>query len=377
MLSALVLKEELKSRVSAELSESEREVAARDHHAVRPPRPCGLTIHTAIGCVFRCKYCYIYDMGFKPEVKPYPLTGIQLVYSLLSNKYFIPGSTGTYLAFGSVSEPFHPLVKDKTFEYVECVYKYLGNPVQFSTKAYLSRSDAEKLVRMSEGKISPLVTVVTLEYSDLLEPYAPKPEKRLETIRNLKEAGLKPFLFLRPIIPGLTEKEYKQVISLAKEYGAVGVVAGSLRVTKRILSELKEAGLDISEIARRLKVPLDKMKQGVQYDVIASDIKEEIEKYARKEGLVFFPAACMANLYTHSITCWKMHLMGLGKTAPPKPTPDEVRKLAERLGVQLVNVRFEGGVLSAVARCRNCNARLIGELLRSSYLACTKIFIAT
>ncbi|MGC8994056.1 MAG: radical SAM protein, partial [Pyrobaculum sp.] len=24
--------------------------ARRDHHAKRPPRPCGITIHTGVGC---------------------------------------------------------------------------------------------------------------------------------------------------------------------------------------------------------------------------------------------------------------------------------------------------------------------------------------
>jgi len=38
--------------------------ARRDHHARRPPRPCGMTIHTGIGCSMGCIYCYVPDMGF-------------------------------------------------------------------------------------------------------------------------------------------------------------------------------------------------------------------------------------------------------------------------------------------------------------------------
>ncbi|MEM4497864.1 MAG: radical SAM protein, partial [Nitrososphaerota archaeon] len=46
------------------LDERELEVARRDPHARRLPRPCGLTVHTGLGCKFGCLYCYIYDMGF-------------------------------------------------------------------------------------------------------------------------------------------------------------------------------------------------------------------------------------------------------------------------------------------------------------------------
>ena len=36
------------------LSEEERREARQDHHAKRPPRPCGITIHTGVGCPLAC-----------------------------------------------------------------------------------------------------------------------------------------------------------------------------------------------------------------------------------------------------------------------------------------------------------------------------------
>ncbi len=99
---------------------------------------------------------------------------------------------------------------------------------------------------------------------------------------------MKPFLFLRPIIPGLTEYEYRELIDLALEYGVEGVVAGSLRVTRRIIDYLRDAGLDVGEVLRRIKIPIEKMKPGIQYDVYTSDIKSEIARYTRSKGLIFY-----------------------------------------------------------------------------------------
>jgi DNA repair photolyase len=370
-----LLEEKIKLRdtVGFLLSESERVFAVRDFHAKRPPRPCGITVHTAIGCIYQCKYCYIYDMGFKREVKPYPLTGLQLVYALLSNKYFIPGLRGTYLAIGSISEPFHPLIVDKTLEYVECFYRYLNNPVQFSTKAYINRQVAVKLANLSSKRISPLVTIVTLSESRNLEPYAPSPEKRFESIRNMRETGLKPFLFLRPIIPGLTEREYKEIIDLAAEYGAIGVIAGGLRVTKRILRELREIGVDTSIIHKRLEIPVEKMREGVQYDVYTSDIKAEISDYVRHKGLLFFPSACMANLYTHNISCWKMRLMGIELSEKPREIKiEDVKSTIEDLGVRAQRIVFSSGELKVYITGK-VDSKLLSEILRSSFLTCTTI----
>lgn len=368
------LKEKLRKNIEKTLTASQVEEAKRDPHALRPPRPCGITVHPGTGCVFGCTYCYVYDMGFGKEVKPYPLSGLQLVYALLSNRYFVPGKRGTYLAIGSITEPFHPVLKERTLEYIEAIYSYLENPTQFSTKLYVDLKTAEKLARLSSGRVSPLVTVATIKACNELEPRAPKPEKRFETIRNLREAGLEPFLFLRPIIPGITEGEYAEIIELAAEHGAIGIVAGSLRVTRGILDRLKEAGLNVDTIIGRLKVPVEKMKPKVQYEVHVSDIKREIERYARRRGLTFYQSACMANLHANRLKCWKM-CMGLSPAECNLEEPDleEARQIAQSLGIACKKITFSDGTITVETRRGGGDHKLFSELLRSRYLACVRI----
>lgn len=368
------MKEKLKKDVEKALTVSQVEEARSDPHARRPPRPCGITIHPGTGCVFRCTYCYVYDMGFSEEVRPYPLSGLQLVYALLSNRYFVPGKRGTYLAIGSITEPFHPTLREKTLEYIEAIYSYLENPTQFSTKLYIDLKTAERLARVSAGRISPLVTVVTMRACNELEPGVPKPEKRFETIKNLREAGLKPFLFLRPIIPGITEKEYAEIIELAAEYGAVGVVAGSLRVTRLILGRLKEAGINVNAIANRLKVPVEKMRPKVQYEVYVSDIKREIGRYARRRGLTFYPSACMANLHANGLKCWKMCTeLSPVECGLEEPDLEEVQQIARSLGITCKKISFGDGTITVETLRRGGDSKLLSEVLRSRYLACVRV----
>ncbi|RLE56035.1 MAG: radical SAM protein [Thermoprotei archaeon] len=272
-----------------------------DGHARRRPRPCGMTVHVGIGCTNRCLYCYIQDMGFTfTNAKPYPLSGIELLYALLLNPYVVPGRLGTFMAFGSVTEPFLPNLAWRTLEYMKVISEYMGNPIQFSTKMYMPDQVLDELRKIAiSSSISPLITIVTIKYSKILEPNASPPELRLETIRKLRSVGLKPVLFLRPIIPGITDRELDDIIDEAKQAGAIGVVPGTLRVTKNIIYRLKRVGIDVSEIIKRAP----KIAEREQVPIRSSDLKMKAMEIARERGLIVFPSSCCANAYVAEVPC--------------------------------------------------------------------------
>ncbi len=286
----LELKKRLLRKLSSELSPASLKRAKRDPHSFRVPRPCGLTVHSGVGCPNACVYCYIQDMGFRFKgPKPYSLKGKELVLALLMNPYFIPGIWGTYLSFGSITDPFIGGNKEKSFEYMEHISKVLGNPVQFSTKAPLSNAEARRL-RSLGIPISPLITIVTLEKWRLLEPRAPSPQERLEAIKILSREGLKPFLFLRPIMPGINDDEVEDIITEAKRYGALGVVIGGFRVTENIILRLKKRGFEVDEIIRRT----GKISSRRQVSLRIWDLKREALEAAKEKGLVAVLSACCA-----------------------------------------------------------------------------------
>ncbi len=272
--------------------------ARRDSHARRKPRPCGLTVHPGIGCDARCVYCYIQDLGFEfTKIRPYPLSGEELVLAFLFNQYFKAGEEGTFLAFGSVTEPLHPACLERTMEYLEAVNHYLGNPCQFSTKR---RAPREFINFLKELRISinPLITVVSLEKAEVLEPRAPPPIERFEFMRELRQAGLKPILFLRPLIPGVVDNELEDIVEEAWRAGAVGVVAGALRVSPLILARMDKAGVDTREIRRRIRG-----REGKFLSVNCGDLKRRVKALAERKSLIFFNSACCACAYTAGIPC--------------------------------------------------------------------------
>jgi DNA repair photolyase len=232
-------------------------------------------------------------MGFKFE-KPRPciLSPKELALALLYNPNFVSGRGGTYIAIGSIIEPFQPELKSLTMSYI-AELAILGNPIQFSSKSLITIDEANT-IQSSCNWISPLITILTLHESKAhtLEPRAPRPTVRLESINNLAQAGLKPFLFLRPVLPGLiTSEEYENLIDEAIYQGAKGVVLGGFRITRRIIETMKKKTLNVTEILRRSRGVDDK-----QRPIFVSDLLTDIEnKFSGRTKI--FRHSCCASAY--------------------------------------------------------------------------------
>lgn len=316
LVDLLELKRELRSWIGMKLSSKERREALMDPHSRREPRMCGLTVHPARGCSFGCKYCYIEDMGFSGAPRVSKLNGLQLAYALLSNPHVLPSEGGTLLAFGSVTEPFLPGVRERTLEYLRVVRGVLRNPVQISTKSYLSQEDASELAE-ADPDLSVLVTIPALGYASRVEPFAPKPELRFRTIENLAKKSLHVSVFLRPLIPGVAEEDGPRILELARGSGARGVVLGTLRVTPKILERMRGAEIHLEDLLS------DKnLRSGRQVPIDASLIKSSLGRISAKLGLRVFPAACSANMDAHSLGCHACDLGPCQGDLPPVDTHD-------------------------------------------------------
>ncbi len=287
---------ERKREVLRELGRSER--ALNDYHAKREPRDCGLTVHPGIGCDLGCVYCYVKDMGFPTDkVEPYPLSGRELAIAIAHNPNIGIGPTGAYLAVGSITEPFHPLLIDKTIEYLDWL-KRLGNYTQISYKMVLPERKLERLIESSERNLSVLVSITTLKRWKDFEPKTPSPEQRLELAEKLLKGGKRVALFVRPLLPGIIEKEIRELLELSMSYGVKEVVVGGLRVTERIYRELVARGVALEGRLR------ERPRGRKQVYVNTRDVKELVAREAQRMGLKTFFTACDANAQHHGEVCW-------------------------------------------------------------------------
>ena len=333
----LRLRYELLEKFRSSLDERDIKTALKDHHSKRGPIPCGLTIHTGIGCPYRCTYCYIYSMGFPKRIRRYPLSPYQLVYSILSNRHFIPGRYGTLLALGSVTEPFHQVTKEYTLELISILYT-LGNPIQVSTKEALEEGDIYNLLKFKD-RLNILLTITTLKKPNLLEPYAPDPYRRLESAGVLIEKGVSTTLFVRPIIPGITDVEFPQILNEAGRLGFKEVILGTLRVNSDILSRLKTLPSEIyNEIVNRSPETIGRS----QKPIYLRDIKEKLVKLAIRLGFKVLPAACSASIISSGQACNMCRYGPCGTYDKlPRISEEEVKDFLESKNIRVFNVEVD------------------------------------
>ncbi len=323
--------------------------AERDPHSKRVPRPCGITIHTGIGCNFGCVYCYVPDMGFPMKPRPYPLDPLQLVYALSINPYVIPRRT--LAAFGSVTEPFLKETKERALAYMREVGRWLELPLQVSTKSVLDDEIIESLLS-SDRDFSVLISISAIgNEAEKLEPNAPSPEERLEGAGRAVKKGLKVTLFLRPIIPRITDVQAERIFEIAISKGIREVVLGTLRVTPGIIRRLRAVGLKdvVLEIVRRL--PRSPRNNSDQVTIRGSDLKKKISSTARRLGLKVLPASCSANILAHGEWCEACNMGPCGsRERALRDVEREASELLEVIGIKFKDLAYDGRFLSVKVR---------------------------
>ncbi len=342
LVKALEEKERKKEELLKAVGDARR--ARGDWHAKREPRDCGITVHPGIGCDLGCIYCYIADMNFPTDkVEPYPLTGPELALALVLNPNVAPGPTGTYVAVGSVTEPFHPLLLDKTFEYLRWL-KYLGNYTQLSYKMVFPHKRLKEFAESSEERLSVLVSVSSIKQARRLEPKLPPPEMRLAFGEKLLKLGKGVALFVRPIIPGITDVEGKLILETALSYNIKDVVLGGLRVTRRILQNLKRVGAKLEGRLRRYP------RGREQVYVDTWDIRRSLAREAEKLGMRVLFTACDANARHHGEVCWDSCIFDkeLCSKLPPVDERD-LKEGIEMMGGKLISFKVKEPVLEIEA----------------------------
>jgi DNA repair photolyase len=180
------------------------------------------------GCLHACAYCYARpyheylgfgagtDFDTRVVVK-------ERAPELLRAAFDRPGWRGETVAFAGATDAWQPLEAAwrLTRRCLEVCAEY-RNPVTVVSKAALLVRDLDLLERLRrEAHCS---VAVSLPYLDegvarALEPLAPSPRRRLETIARLAEAGLEPAVLVAPVIPGLDD-ELPRVLAAAREAGA-------------------------------------------------------------------------------------------------------------------------------------------------------------
>lgn len=224
--------------------------------------------HGCVYCYARPTHCYLgHSAGLDFETKLYAKTNAaKLLEQELAHPHYKP----KVIALGTNTDPYQPIEREYgiTRSILE-VLERTSHPVGIVTKSALVVRDIDILERMAArglAKVALSVTTVDRRVARAMEPRAATPEKRLEAIGQLSDAGIPVGVMVAPIIPGLNDHEIESILEAA--YAAGAREAGY--VLLRLPLELKEIfrewlATEFPDRAQRVLRLLQSMHGGKDY----------------------------------------------------------------------------------------------------------------
>lgn len=201
--------------------------------------PFTWTINPYRGCEFGCRYCYARythefmemrdGMEFEQKIYVKQHAAELLRHELRRVK---PGES---IALGTATDPYQPA--ERRYEVTRAVLEEFARQRGFElgivTKSNMVTRDLDLLkVVAKSNRLSIHVTVTTLnvDLARILEPRAPRPDLRMESVRALAQAGLRVGISCSPVVPGITDSapDLEAVIRAASDSGAHYVFANPL-----------------------------------------------------------------------------------------------------------------------------------------------------
>jgi DNA repair photolyase len=201
--------------------------------------PFAWTINPYRGCEFGCRYCYARythefmelrdGVEFEQKIYVKQQAAALLRHDLRRVK------NGESIALGTATDPYQPAERryEVTRGILEEFARHRGFELSIVTKSNLIVRDLDLLREVARGNKLPIHLTITTLDADLarvLEPRAPRPDLRVDAVRQLSEAGLTVGVSCSPVLPSITDSlaNLEAVVSAAAAAGARHIFAGPL-----------------------------------------------------------------------------------------------------------------------------------------------------
>ncbi|MGB6345813.1 MAG: PA0069 family radical SAM protein [Methyloceanibacter sp.] len=195
------------------------------------------------GCEHGCIYCFARPthafLGLSPgldfETKLFAKTNAA---SLLERELAAPSYRPRTIAIGTNTDPYQPIErKYRIMRRILEVLSAANHPVGIVTKSALILRDLDLLRSMADrGLVKVALSVTTLDrkLARAMEPRASTPDKRIEALGRLAEAGIPTSVMVAPVIPGLTDMEMERILERCAAAGVTGAGYVLLRLPLEI-----------------------------------------------------------------------------------------------------------------------------------------------
>ena len=200
-----------------------------------------------VGCMHKCPYCYASFMcrftGHKEkwgEFLDVKVNFPEVLAKQLSSRRSKP--TGSVI-IGTVTDAYQPAEAryQITRSSLEILAAYQLLEVQLLTKSALVLRDLDIISQIKNCAIGFTITHLDPDAALILEPGASLPHLRLAAARELVKAGIPVWVFIAPLLPGIsdTEAELDRLLNSLQEAGIEEILLDWLNPYPAVVHNLK------------------------------------------------------------------------------------------------------------------------------------------
>lgn len=241
-----------------------------------PDIPFARSINPYRGCEHGCVYCYArpthayhgLSAGLDFETRLFAKPDAA---RLLEAEFRKPNYKPQTIQLGANTDPYQPIERTRriTRGVIEVMHRY-NHPLGITTKSDLVLRDLDLLAPMAaRGLVGVAVSITTLDakLARTMEPRCPRPEKRLNAVRELSHAGVPVAVMTAPMIPGLNDHEIEDLLAAAADAGAVAAEYVMLRLPLEIHGLFEEwLAAHVPDRAKKVMSLVRETRGGKVYD---------------------------------------------------------------------------------------------------------------
>jgi DNA repair photolyase len=214
-----------------------------------PDVPFDQSINPYRGCEHGCIYCYArpshsyleLSPGLDFETKLFAKTNAA---ELLKDELAKPGYVVSPISLGANTDCYQPA--ERKYRITRQIVEILAeceHPLTIVTKSALVERDIDLLAPMAKNNLAKVfVSIGTLDrvLARRLEPRAASPQRRLDVLRALSQAGIPCGVLVAALIPALNDATLEQVLEESAKAGAQEAGYVILRLPNELKDLFKE-----------------------------------------------------------------------------------------------------------------------------------------
>jgi len=235
-----------------------------------------LSINPYRGCEHGCVYCYARPTHSYLNMSPGLDFETRIIAKVnaaerLREAFAARSYRPLLLNIGSATDAYQPV--ERTLRITRSVIEVMhecAHPFSLVSKSSGIERDLDLVAPMAaQGLAAVYISVTSLDarLSRILEPRAASPQRRLQTIKTLADAGVPVGVSVSPVIPFINEPELERVLEAAAEAGATSAFSVVLRLPWEV-NPLFQQWLDqhFPERAARVMARVREMRGGKDND---------------------------------------------------------------------------------------------------------------